>query len=87
MDNAIKIPHMETITNTAIVYNLPVHFIRAAVANGDIVAVRAGRKFLVNCDSLEMFLRTGIPQGTAMKAAPRRSDEEAAPRISPISLR
>ena len=89
MNNTLKIPCMETITNTAALFNLPVHFVRAAVAKGDVVAVRAGRKFLVNLDSLAAFLSTGIPQGAAAndRESSSRSDVESAPRVTPISLR
>lgn len=80
-----KVPRMESITKTAEIFNIAVHFVRAAVANGDVVYVRAGRKFLVNCDSMAAFLSTGIPQGAAsQQAAPHT---ENAPRIAPISLR
>jgi len=81
----LKIPQMETIVSTAKILGLPVHFLRAAVANGDVVSVRAGRKNLVNIDSVIAFLNTGIPQGaTTRQAAPQT---ENAPRIAPISLR
>lgn len=83
MEDTVKIPRMETITNTAEIFNLPVHFVRAAVANGDVVAIHAGRKILVNLDSLTAFLNTGVPQGTT-KAAPK---SETVSRIMPISLR
>lgn len=89
MEDTVKIPRMETITNTAEIFNLPVHFVRAAVANGDVVAIRAGRKFLVNLDSLAVFLNTGLPQGTAAANTTensRRSTENES-RITPISLR
>lgn len=89
MDSAVKIPHMETINNTADLFNLPVHFVRAAVVNGDVVSVRAGRKFLVNIESVSAFLNTGIPQGAAANSSEidSRSDKKNAPRITPISLR
>lgn len=80
-----KVPQMETIRRTAEIFGLPVHFIRAAVANGDVVAIRAGRKFLVNVDSLIAFLSTGVSQGAACREAALQT--ETAPRISPISLR
>lgn len=87
MGNDLKIPRMEGIKIAADTSNLPVHALRMMVANGDVVSVRAGRKILVNMDSLAEFLRTGIPQGTAAVAAPRCSTGESAPRISPIPLR
>ncbi len=53
-----KPPRMETIKTTASLFNLPVHFIRAKVASGEIVAVKAGRRFLVNVDKLTEYLNT-----------------------------
>ena len=84
-----KVPRMETITKTAEISSLPIHVVRAMVANGDVVAVRAGRKFLVNMDSLSAFLNTGVPQGAAANTTEnsRRSDGETAPRIATISLK
>lgn len=82
-----KIPQMETITTAAQILKLPVHFMRAAVANGDVVSVRAGRKFLVNIDSVIAFLNTGVPQGAVIADSPRRSDGEKPPRITPIPFR
>lgn len=88
MNDNIKAPRMESITKTAELFKLPVHFVRAAVASGDVVSVRAGRKFLVNCDSMSVFLNTGIPQGAAVSSLEnRRSDKKNAPRITPVSLR
>ncbi len=85
MDDNMKVPRMEPINPAAVISNMPVHALRMMVANGDVVSIRAGRKILVNMDSLIAFLNTGIPQGAAsQQAAPQT---ETAPRISPISLR
>lgn len=85
MGDKLKIPTMLTIRETAERFRLPVYFIRKCVGEGNFVSVRAGRKFLINTDSVTEFLETGIPQGAASaKAAPQ---SETAPRISPISLR
>lgn len=56
MGNEIKIPRMETITKTAEIFGLPVHFVRAKVKNGEVVAVNAGRRYLVNVDKFAEFL-------------------------------
>lgn len=53
-----KIPHMETIKRTAELFGLPVHFVRCKVSSGEIVAVRAGRKFLVNVDKFAEYLNS-----------------------------
>lgn len=83
MKNAIEIPRMLTIRETAELFNLPIHFVRQKVGSGEVVSVRAGRKFLVNAESVSEFLRTGKPQGTT-KAAPAA---DTTPRIAPIPLR
>ena len=80
MNESIKIPTMLTIKETAELFKLPVHFVRLCASNGSFVSVRAGRKFLINKESVTTFLNTGKPQG----AAPQL---ETAPRITPISLR
>ena len=57
IENA-KIPHMETIKATAELTGLPEHFIRQKVISGEIVSVKAGRKYLVNVDKLVEYLNT-----------------------------
>lgn len=90
MDNKLNTPRIqvEGIKSTAEILGLSVHFVRTAVANGDVVSVRAGRKILVNVDSFRRYLETGIPQGAAANTTEnsRRSTENE-PRITPISLR
>lgn len=61
-DTVNNIPHMETIKRTAEIFGLPVHFIRCKVASGEVVAVRAGRKFLVNIDRFAEYLNTSTVQ-------------------------
>lgn len=51
-------PRMETIRNTAAIFGLPVHFVRQKVSSGEIVAVRAGRRFLVNIEKFAEYLNT-----------------------------
>lgn len=53
-----NIPHMETIKNTAKITGLPEHFIRQKVLSGEIVAVQAGRKYLVNIDKFAEYLNS-----------------------------
>ena len=77
-DNNIRVPRMRTIKETAELFSLPVHVIRQKVSNGEIVAVRAGRRFLVNVDRFSEYLNTcTIPQ--------ERKAESG--KIQPISLR
>lgn len=56
MNDLLKIPRMETIKNTAALFNLPVHFVRQKVNSGEIVAIRAGNKRLVNVEKFADYL-------------------------------
>ncbi len=80
MNEPLKIPTMLTIKETAEMFKLPIHFVRQKVNSGEVVAVRAGRKILVNAEKFADYLNIG----TATEATPQT---EKAPRISPISLR
>ncbi len=80
--NEIKIPRMETIAKTAEIFGLPVHFVRAKVKNGEVVAVNAGRRYLVNVDKFIEYLNSSTVQPSG---APEQT--EAAPRIMPIPLK
>lgn len=62
MNETTKIPRMEGIRKTAEIFGLPVHFVRAKAASGEVVAVRAGRKFLVNVDRFAEYLNTSTVQ-------------------------
>lgn len=89
MGENLNIPTMLTIREVAELFKLPLHFVRSCVGDGSFVSVRAGRKFLVNAESVTAFLSTGKPQGAAAndRECSRRSDGETASRITPISLR
>ncbi len=86
MDNVVQIPTMRTIKETAELFKLPVHFVREKVNSGEVVAVRAGRKYLVNVERFADYLNG---EGCAEEAENNssRSTKSNAPRISPISLR
>lgn len=74
----LKIPRMETITKTADIFGVPVHFVRAKVNSGEVVAVRAGKKFLVNVDKFAEYLNSATIQ----------PEQEPCPsRLEPIKLR
>ncbi len=76
-DNILKIPRMETIKRTAELFGLPVHFVRTKVSSGEVVAVRAGKRFLVNVDKFADYLNSStIQQETASSG-----------KIQPINLR
>ena len=55
MDN-LHIPTMRTIAETAEIFHLPVHFVRQKVNSGEVVAVRAGKKFHVKVEKFAEFL-------------------------------
>lgn len=78
MTDNIRIPRMRTIKETAELFGLPVHFVRQKVNDGEIVAVRAGRRFLVNIDRFAEYLNSNtIPQESKADSG----------NIQPISLR
>lgn len=52
------IPHMATIKETAKLFGLAEHFVRQLVIKGEVVAVKAGCKYLVNIDRLAEYLNT-----------------------------
>lgn len=79
MNENFKIPQMETIRRTAEIFGLPVHFVRQKVSTGEVVAVRAGRKFLVNMDRFAEYLNSCTVQSS-------KTFDRAA-RIEPIKLR
>lgn len=51
-------PQMETIANTAKILGLPEYFVRTKVKSGEIVAIRAGRKVLINVPKFIEYLNT-----------------------------
>lgn len=79
MNEPLIIPRMETIKKTAELFGLPVHFVRCKVSSGEVVAVRAGRRFLVNVDKFAEYLNSSTIQ-------PENSGNEhgLAARILPI---
>lgn len=56
-----KTPRMETITETARLLGLPEYFLRCLARSGKIVAVKAGRKYLINVGKLVEYLDTHTP--------------------------
>lgn len=75
------IPRMESIKRTAEIFGLPVHFVRSKVSSGEVVAVRAGRRFLVNVDKFAEYLNNST-------IASSQTDESVKDcRVSPIDLR
>lgn len=69
---------MEGIRKTAELFGLPVHFVRTKVASGEVVAVRAGRRFLVNVDKFAEYLNTSTVQPES------GADLDSPARVTPI---
>lgn len=82
MNDTLHIPRMETIKKTAELFGLPVHFVRSKVSSGEVVAVRAGKRFLVNVDKFAEYLNSSTVQPSG---APEQT--KAAARITPIPLK
>lgn len=78
-----KIPHMENIKKTAELFGLPVHFVRCKVSSGEVVAVRAGRRFLVNVDKFAEYLNSSHVQ-PAGRAPSESGTESGTSRVLPI---
>ena len=53
-----SIPTMKTIDDTATLLGLPKHWVRQKVLNGEIVAVKSGKRYLVNVDKLIEYLNS-----------------------------
>jgi len=69
-----NIPHMATIKQTAKETGLAEHFIRQLCISKKIVAIQAGKKWLINTDRLVDFLN----------APPQSGDEAQAEKIRRI---
>lgn len=52
----IPIPQMATINATTEIFGLSPYFVRQKVRSGEIIAVKAGCKYLVNVDRLAEYL-------------------------------
>lgn len=59
MGEAVMFPHMGTIKEAAEASGLAVYRVRRLVASGRIRYVKAGRRILVNLDSLARYLNAG----------------------------
>ena len=59
-----SIPTMKTIDNTAVLLGLPKHWVRQKVLNGEIVAVKSGKRYLVNVDKLIEYLNSNTLTST-----------------------
>lgn len=62
MGEAVIFPHMGTIKEAADTSGLTVYRVRRLVASGRIRYIKAGRRILVNLDSLARYMEQGEPQ-------------------------
>lgn len=83
------IPQMLKITEIAEMYNLPVHFVRALVNNGEVVATRVGKKILVNAGKFWEYLESNTLSSENSANAMQNVEEKtfSNPRLRPISLK
>lgn len=58
----VLIPRMATINATAEMFGLSPYFVRQKVRSGEIVAVKAGSKYLVNLDKFAEYLNSNTLQ-------------------------
>lgn len=58
MTAEINAPRMATVKETAAIFGLPVYFVRQKVKSGEVIAVQAGTKALVNVDRFADYLNT-----------------------------
>lgn len=83
MANENKIPQMETIKRTAEILGVPEYFVRQKVKSGDVVAIKAGRKALVNVDKFIEYLNSATFKAADEPAATAATAPNAL-NISPI---
>lgn len=59
-NNTIQLttPHMATIEETAKLFGLPTYLVRTKAKSGEIVAIKAGNKILINVDRFADYLNT-----------------------------
>jgi len=62
MIESVNIPDMRTIPQTAKLTGLAEHHVRQLVLTGKIVAVKAGKKYLININKLIEYLNTATIQ-------------------------
>lgn len=82
MGEELKVPRMEPVKKIAKIFGVSIPFVYQKVKSGEVVAVRAGKKFLVNVDKFAEYLNSAtVPQTTESISGERLQ------RIAPISLK
>lgn len=74
----IRVPTMLTIAETAEFFGVPKHFVRTKINTGEVYAVKAGKKYLVNAERFADFLN-----GENAVEVPKSTDEK----IKPIAVK
>lgn len=75
MSNTVFFPHMGTIKEAADASGLAVYRVRRLVASGQIRYIKAGRRILVNLDSLARYLNAGDQPAPAVCGGMQRIPE------------
>ena len=78
MNNNINVPIMKSVCSTAELLNLPIHFVRNLVKLNKISYVMAGKKVLINIESVLKYLNDGDkkPETTEVEINGIRKIEE-----------
>ena len=76
MENTIIFPRMVSVKAAAEEAALPEHFIRQLVRGNKIKHVRAGRRILINLNSLASYLQEGDPKPAPATVKGIRRQEE-----------
>lgn len=63
----LKVPQLETIKRTAELLGLPEYFVRTKVNNGEVVAITAGKKKLVNIEKFIEYLNSATVEPASPK--------------------
>lgn len=75
MVNTLNFPNMGTIKEAAAASGLAVYRVRKLVAAGQVKYIHAGRRILVNLDSLSQYMEQGEQQESATPDGVRRIPE------------
>ena len=59
----LKLPQMETINETAKLFNVSPYFVRQTVLTGKVPHVKAGKKYLISVEKFSEYLNAGEQQG------------------------
>lgn len=76
---------MRTINETAKIFHLPPHFVRQKVLAGEVVAVRAGKKFLINIEKFADFLNGDLSPMPHRLSEKKGESAAYSATISPVS--